>query len=136
MEIDVSFVSKLATLLDFILILIFCIWSIIYCIEQDFYIINSIMTNFNLMIMNFLLLLGETKRQVMMEKFYFACNQFGRGVFCLFLALWLYAENSKTERHISLHDYGLSVAICTTIIGILYVIQHFLFDKRQFQIKT
>ncbi|CAD8131457.1 unnamed protein product [Paramecium pentaurelia] len=126
MEIDVGFVSKLATMLDFILILIFCIWSIIHCLKQEIYNLNSIMTNINLMIMDVLLLLGETKRLVMVEKFYFACNQFGRGLFCLFLALWLFAENSKTAKHMNLHDYGLSVAICTTVIGIIYIIQHFL----------
>ncbi|CAD8091805.1 unnamed protein product [Paramecium sonneborni] len=136
MEIDVSFVSKLATMLDFILILIFCIWSIIYCIEQEIYKLNSIMTNINLITMSFLLLLGETKKSIMVEQFYFACNQFGRGFFCLFIALWLFAENTKTPKHTAIHDFGLSVAICTTIIGILYVIQHFLFDKRQFQITS
>ncbi|CAD8174914.1 unnamed protein product [Paramecium octaurelia] len=90
MEIDVSFVSKLATLLNFILILIFCIWSTVYCIEQDFYKINSIMTNINLMTMNFLLLLGETKRLVIVEKFYFASNQFGRGLFCLLYGILIF----------------------------------------------
>ncbi|CAD8166818.1 unnamed protein product [Paramecium octaurelia] len=126
MEIDVGFVSKLATMLDFILILIFCIWSIILGFKSDNFKLNSIMTNINLMIVNAVLLLGETKRVVIVEKFYFACNQFGRGLFCLFIALWLFAENNKTAKHTNMHDFGLSVAICTTVIGVLYIIQHFL----------
>ncbi|CAK77980.1 unnamed protein product (macronuclear) [Paramecium tetraurelia] len=42
------------------------------------------------------------------------------------IALWLFAENSKTAKHTNMHDFGLSVAICTAVIGVLYVIQHFL----------
>lgn len=49
MEIDVSFVSKLATLICFVLILAYSIWDTAYSIRNSIHIGNTITTNINLM---------------------------------------------------------------------------------------
>lgn len=81
MEIDVSFVSKLGTLLCCIMIFIFAIWDAVYCSLYGIEVLSTIMADINLLyfiskirVVNVFLFMGETRRKIVMEKFYLICN--------------------------------------------------------------